>query len=86
MAEEKYIERQNPEVEDRMIFASLCVESVAKALNLSAEDSYKRMKAVDLINGYILKHYEALHSESRENVTEDIIQCLHNWENRQNVN
>lgn len=86
MPTEKYIERKNPEIEDRMTFASLCVESVAKALNLPPEVIYRRMKAVNLINGYVLKHYEALHSESRENVTEDIIQCLNNWENLQKNN
>ena len=63
-----------------MIFASSCVESAARALDISAKEMYKRMKRVDLINGYILKHYEAMHSESREHVTEDILGCLQNWE------
>ncbi|WP_456088310.1 DUF3791 domain-containing protein [Parabacteroides sp.] len=67
-------------IEDRMIFASSCVESAARALGISAKEMYKRMKRVDLINGYILKHYEAIHSESREHVTEDILGCLQNWE------
>lgn len=53
-------------IEDRMIFASSCVESAARVLGVSAKEMYERMKHVDLINGYILKHYEAIHSESRE--------------------
>lgn len=63
-----------------MIFASSCVESAARVLGISAKEMYKRMKRVDLINGYILKHYEAIHSESREQVTEEIVSSLQNWE------
>lgn len=63
-----------------MIFASSCVESAARVLGISAKEMYKRMKRVDLINGYILKHYEAIHSESREHVTEEIVSSLQNWE------
>lgn len=67
-------------IEDRMIFASSCVESTARALGVSAIDMYKRMKRVNLINDYILKHYEVIHSESRRHVTEDIVECLQIWE------
>lgn len=63
-----------------MIFASSCVESAARVLGVSAKEMYKRMKRVDLINGYILKHYEAIRSESREHVTEDIVGSLRNRE------
>ena len=56
------------------------MESAARVLGVSAKEMYERMKHVDLINGYILKHYEAIHSESREHVTEEILGCLQNWE------
>ena len=65
-----------------MIFASSCVESAARVLGISAKEMYNRMKRVNLINDYILKHYEAIHSESREHVTNDIISCLFSWEQR----
>ncbi|MCD8388490.1 MAG: DUF3791 domain-containing protein [Bacteroidales bacterium] len=68
------------EEENRMIFASSCVEAAARRMNMSSGDMYRRMKAVNLIEGYILKCYEALHSESREHVTEDVIGCLLDWE------
>ncbi|WP_291529637.1 DUF3791 domain-containing protein [Bacteroides sp. UBA939] len=70
------------EIEDRMIFASSCVESAARALGISAKEAYQRMKRVNLINGYILKHYEVIHSESRKHVTEDVVGCLLDWEQR----
>lgn len=63
-----------------MIFASSCVESAARALGTTATEMYARMKRVNLIDDYILKHYEALHSESRANITDDIVGCLLDWE------
>ncbi len=66
--------------EYRMIFVASCIESVASKLNCSSSDVYQRMQDVNLIEGYILKHYEAIHSESRENITNDILDCLNIWE------
>ena len=68
--------------ENRTIFAASCVESVAVALNQPATEVYQRMKRVNLIDGYIFPCYEVLHSESRENVTQDIIQTLELWEQK----
>jgi hypothetical protein len=68
-------------IEDRMIFAASCVESVARQLGCSSKEIYQRMKNVDLINNYILKHYETIHSESRKNITDDVVACLLLWEN-----
>ena len=66
--------------ENRNIFAASCIESVAVALHQPAAEVYQRMKRVNLIDEYILPCYEVLHSESRENVTKDIIQTLELWE------
>jgi hypothetical protein len=41
------------------------------------------MKRVDLINQYILPYYDMLHLESREHLTDDIIECLTNWEKKE---
>ena len=66
--------------ENRNIFAASCIESVAAALQQPPADVYQRMKRVNLIDEYILPCYEVLHSESRENVTRDIIHTLELWE------
>lgn len=63
-----------------MIFAASCVESAARELNIPAKEMYLRMKRVNLLEGYVLKHYDAIHSESRKHITEDIVGCLHDWE------
>lgn len=67
-------------IEDRMIFAASCIESAARKLNIPAKEMYQRMKRVNLLDGYILKHYDAIHSESRKHITEDIVGCLLDWE------
>lgn len=74
------ISQNNIDTESMLIFASSCIESCARKLNVSSGDMYVRMKNVGLINNYILKHYDTLHTESRRNVTEDVLECLTNWE------
>lgn len=66
--------------ESRMIFASSCVESAARKRNVSTSEMYQRMKRVGLIEGFILKCYDGLHTQSREHVTEDILGALDIWE------
>ena len=65
-----------------MTFISTCVETTARLLNTSYREVYQRMKRVGLIEGFILPHYETLHSESRENLAGVLVECLNNWENR----
>lgn len=68
--------------EIKMIFVSSCIESVAAEIDKSPSDVYKRMVAVNLIHDYILKHYDVIHTESRENITKDIIEVLNLWEKK----
>ena len=63
-----------------MIFASSCVESAARKRNVSTSEMYQRMKRVGLIEGFILKCYDGLHTQSREHVTEDVLGALDIWE------
>ena len=65
-----------------MTFVATCVETTARALNTSYKDVYQRMKRVGLIERFILPHYETLHSESRENLAEIMVECLNNWEGK----
>ena len=68
-----------------MIFASSCVESAAKKLNISSTEMYLRMKRVGLVENFIFKCYDALHTQSREHVTEDVLGALAIWEQKMNV-
>lgn len=66
------------------IFASSCVESVARKLQLSTMAAYQRMKAVELFRDVIFPCYETLHSQSREIVTEDIMEAMNVRESKLN--
>ena len=68
-----------------MIFASSCVESAAKKLNISSSEMYLRMKRVGLVENFIFKCYDALHTQSREHVTEDVLGALTIWEQKMKV-
>lgn len=38
------------------------------------------MKRLGMIEGYIYPNYETLHTESRENVVFNMIECMNEWE------
>ena len=71
--------------EQLMIFVASCVESAARAENVSSSDMYRRMKRVGLIEGFIIKCYEGLHTQSRQHVTEDVLGALAIWESKKGV-
>lgn len=76
---------RSQEQERRIVFVSSCVESVAQATGQKASDVFRRMQRVGLIHDYLLYCYEALHTESRENVTKDVIETLEYWEQKKGV-
>ena len=63
-----------------MIFTSSCIEAAARRRQVSTTEMYQRMKRVGLIEGFILKCYDGLHTQSREHVTEDVLGALDIWE------
>lgn len=71
---EKFIELSQEEI--KLGFVSSCVEFVAMAMKRPYNEIYQRMKKVRMLNDYIYACYEALHSESRENVTAELVELL----------
>lgn len=69
-----------PKTQVVMTFVATCIEAAARLLNVSYKNIYQRMKNVGMIEDYIIPHYEALHSESREHIAEGIVESLNNWE------
>ena len=77
----KLIQRTDKEI--LMSFVASCIEDAAEKLGLDYAEVYERMKAVGLIENYIIPHYDVLHTESRANVTTGIIDTLKRWEEQQ---
>ena len=71
---------QLSQTEIELGFAASCIESVARKLGRPYNEIVARMKRVELLENYILPCYDVLHSESREHLTDNIIECLTNWE------
>ena len=71
---------QRTEQEILMGFVASCIEDVAEKIDQDYSEVYERMKAVGLIENYIIPHYDVLHTESRANVTAGMIDTLKRWE------
>ena len=69
-----------PKTQIIMAFIATCIEATARTLGISYIEVYQRMKRVGMIENYILPCYETLHSESRENIAQGMIDCLKEWE------
>lgn len=75
-----------PSEEERIsIFIASCVESAAKASDVTPDVMYQRMLRIGLIKDYIIPCYNVLHSESRQNVTEDILKTIDIWEKKKGI-
>lgn len=75
---ETYIEPSQDEI--KMAFVASCIEDAANRMGLPYYEVFERMERVGLIDKYIYPFYETLHTESRENLTSNLIDTLNLWE------
>ena len=58
-------------------FSIFCVESLAERLNIDAKKIYKILRVdTDILDNYIIPCYEALHSQSKAYIVDDLIQIM----------
>jgi len=58
-------------------FAVFCIENLADELKISGDKVYKMLTDdSDILDNYIVKHYEPLHTQGRDYVISDLIECL----------
>ena len=60
----------------------MAIESGAKKMDIPAPLMVSRLNNVGLIHKRLIRHYDMLHTQSLEYVTDDIIETLLNWEAR----
>ena len=63
-------------------FVASCIEGVARRLGIPYQEVFARMKHVNMIENYILPYYDTLRTESREHVTDNMVECLTTWEGK----
>lgn len=58
-------------------FAVFCIENVAMELGVGAERVYQAFtQKSNTLNGYIVPAYEALHTQGREYIVDDILTVM----------
>lgn len=62
---------------DEMEFCIFCIESISEKLSISGTESYKRLSVYSkLLDEYIVPNYEVLHTQGKEYIVNDILQCM----------
>lgn len=72
------------DTEIRLAFASLCVECAARRMGCTPREMYRRMKRVGLVQA-IARKLDPLHTQSREYVTQDIVNAVIRLEAQQGI-
>lgn len=70
------------EEELKMGFMAQCVEKLAEKEGDDYLSIFERLEKNNMTEGYILKHYNVLHTESIENIIETLSRLLHQRENQ----
>lgn len=71
------------EIFNKVHFAVMAIEAIAKQQNVSGDVIYRRLKTQDLIRQRLFRHYDVLHTQSLNWVVDDTLETLHNWENEE---
>lgn len=66
-----------------LAFVATCIEATARTMGVSYREVFLRMKRLGMIENYIFPNYGVLHTESRENIARDMIECMKSWEAKQ---
>ena len=65
---------KNPQELEFVVF---CIENVAAKLGVDTKQVYEAFTGKsDILNGYIVPEYEALHTQSREYIINDILDVM----------
>ncbi|MBO7124848.1 MAG: DUF3791 domain-containing protein [Bacteroidales bacterium] len=68
------------EVFRKVHFAVMAIENGAKKMHISGNEMHDRLKKQNLIALRLFRHYDELHTQSLDYVTDDIVETLTNWE------
>jgi len=58
-------------------FAVFCIESIAEHLDVNGAEIYTKLKhESDLLDKYIVKCYDVLHTQGKEYIVDDIVEIM----------
>ncbi len=61
---------------NQLDFAVYCIGLLASRLGMSQTDVYDRLKRSGILNGYIIKGYESLHTFGSDYIADDLIDYM----------
>ena len=61
---------------EQLEFATFCIGNVSAQLNLSQRDVYKRLVDSSILNDFIVKYYDELHTYGRRYLVNEIIDLM----------
>jgi len=69
---------QVPDIsKEQLFFSVFCIESLSDALKISGDRVYKMLTEKDnLLDNYIIKHYEPLHTQGKDYIVRELIELL----------
>lgn len=62
---------------DQLDFVTYCIGNLAIRLQLSQKAIYVRLKSTGILDDYIVKGYDVLHTFGKEYLMEDLISYMH---------
>lgn len=68
---------------NKIHFAIMAIEASSKKMNISPMEMYQRLEKVNLLKRLVLDCYDVMHTQSLQHVSEDLIEALSNWEERE---
>ena len=73
------IQNNNNEAE-KVHFAVMAIGAAADLMGISPSEMHKRLDKVGLVKNLLFDLYDVEHTQSLQNVAEDVVDALHNWE------
>jgi hypothetical protein len=59
---------------DTLLFAVFCIEGIAEYLKMDGTEIYKLLTGKgDILDTYILKYYDALHTQGKEYIVDELV-------------
>ena len=61
---------------DKLDFALFCIGSIAERLKLNQTEVYDKLQQSDILQNFIVKGYDVLHSFDGEHITDEIVDYM----------
>jgi len=58
-------------------YSVFCIENVAQKLGKTGSEMFRILNSSGLLHSYIIPSYEALHTQSKQYIVDEIISVLH---------